>query len=95
MAEAQQIYQAIGELQATLVVAEDGKKFLEIGSDQYPVSIPYKLQKKYQNKSQGQQVVWQVYPIATGHGLTFRVVALVDQLKFGIGRFKLQGGWGD
>jgi hypothetical protein len=36
MSEAQHIYQAIGELQATLVVASDGAKFLQTESDQYP-----------------------------------------------------------
>ena len=39
MSEVQQFYQAIGELQATLVVALDGAKFLQSGLEQYPVFI--------------------------------------------------------
>jgi len=93
MSEAQHIYQAIGELQATLVVASDGAKFLQSGSDQYPAFIPHKVEEKYQEKYQGQQVYWRVYPKVVEHGLAFEVVTLAEVPKNGLGQFKLQGDW--
>ena len=93
MAEAQHIYQAIGELLATLVETDDGTKFLQTGSEQYPVFIPHQLEKKYQEKYQGQQVYWRVYPKAVEHGLAFDVVTLAEEPIFGPGQFKLQGDW--
>jgi len=93
MSEAQHIYQAIGELQATLVVATDGAKFLQSGSDQYPAFIPLKVEEKYQEKYQGQQVYWRVYPKVAEEGLAFDVVTLAEEPLFGSGQFKLQGDW--
>jgi len=93
MAEAQHIYQAIGELLATLVVADNDTKFLQTGSNQYPVFIPHQVEKKYQEKYQGQQVSWRVYPKAVEHGLAFDVVTLAEEPIFGPGQFKLQGDW--
>jgi len=87
MFEAQHFYQAIGELQATLVVADDGIKFLQTREEQYLVSVPLRVEKKYQNKYQGQQVFWRVYPQAIEQGLGFRVVTFVDQPKIGHGQF--------
>ncbi|MBV9389717.1 MAG: hypothetical protein JOZ78_25120 [Chroococcidiopsidaceae cyanobacterium CP_BM_ER_R8_30] len=37
MTEAKHFYQAIGELQATLVVAQDGTKFLETAEGQHKI----------------------------------------------------------
>jgi len=93
MSEAQHIYQAIGELQANLAVAADGSKFLQAGSEQYPVFIPHQVEKKYQEKYQGQLAYWRVYPKATEQGLAFEITTLVDEPEFGLGRFKLQGDW--
>jgi len=93
MSEAQHIYQAIGELQATLVVAADGTKFLQAGSERYPVFLPHKVEKKYQEKYQGQLAYWRVYPKATEQGLAFEIATLVDEPEIGLGRFKLQGDW--
>ncbi len=93
MSEAQHFYQAIGELQATLVIAEGGTKFLAIGEEQYLVSVPVRVEKKYQNKYQGQQVFWRVYPQAMEQRLGFRVVTFADQPKIGHGQFTLQGDW--
>jgi len=87
------IYQAIGDLQATLVVATDGAKFLQSGSDQYPAFIPHKVEEKYQEKYQGQQVYWRVYPKVAEEGLAFDVVTLAEEPLFGSGQFKLQGDW--
>ena len=95
MAEAQHFYQAIGELLATLVVADDGTKFLHTGSEQYPVFIPLKVEKKYHNKYQGQKVYWRVYPKAAAQGLVFEVVTIVVEPLFGAGMFQLQGDWID
>jgi len=92
MSEAQHIYQAIGELQATLVMASDGAKFLQSGSDQYPAFVPQKVEEKYQ-QYQGQQVCWRVYPKAVEQGLAFDVVTLAEVPKNGLGQFKLQGDW--
>ncbi len=92
MAEAQHIYQAIGDLLATLVVADNDTKFLQTGSNQYPVFIPHQVEKKYQEKYQGQQVSWRVYPKVVEHGLAFDVVTLAEEPIFGPGQFKLQGG---
>ena len=93
MSEAQHIYQAIGELQATLVVTSDGAKFLQSGSDQYPALIPHKVEEKYQEKYQGQQVYWRVYPKVVEQGLAFEVVKLTEVPKNGLGQFRLQGDW--
>ena len=93
MAEVQHFYQAIGELQATLVVAEDGTKFLQTGSEQYPASVPFRITKKYQKKYQGQQLYWRVYPQFIKQELSFRVVTFVDQPQIGQGQFTLQGDW--
>ena len=89
MSEAQHIYQAIGELQGTLVVTSDGAKFLQSGSDQYPALIPHKVEEKYQEKYQGQQVYWRVYPKVVEQGLAFDVVTLAEVPKNGLGQFKL------
>jgi len=93
MAEAQHIYQAIGELLATLVVGDDGTKFLQTGSNQYPVFIPHQVEKKYQEKYQGQQVSWRVYPLAAAQGLVFDILTFLQQPQLGDGQFKLQGDW--
>ena len=93
MSEVQQFYQAIGELQATLVVTEDGAKFLQSGSEQYPVFIPRKCEKKYQDKFQGQHVYWRVYPRAEELSLAFYVIAVASEPKIGTGQFVLQGDW--
>jgi len=93
MSEAQHIYQAIGELQATLVVTSDGAEVLQSGSDQYPAFIPHKVEEKYQEKYQGQQVYWRVYPKVVEQRLAFEVVTLAEVPKNGLGQFKLQGDW--
>ncbi len=95
MAEAQHIYQAIGELLATLVVEDNDTKFLQTGSNQYPVFIPHQVEKKYQEKYQGQQVSWRVYPKAAAQGLVFDILTFLQQPQLGDGQFKLQGDWVD
>jgi len=87
MSEAQHFYQAIGELQAILVIVEDGTRLLQTGSEQYPASVPLRITKKYQKKYQGQQLYWQVYPQFIKQELSFRVVTLVDQPQIGQGQF--------
>ncbi len=93
MAEAQHFYQAIGELRGTLVVAEDGTKFLETEEARYLAFIPPQVEKKYQDKYQGQQGHWRVYPQFTEQGLAFQVVSLSDQPHQGHRQFTLQGDW--
>ncbi len=93
MAEAQHFYQAIGELRGTLVVAEDGTKFLETEEARYLAFIPPQVEKKYQDKYQGQQGHWRVYPQFTEQGLAFQVVSLSDQPHKGHRQFTLQGDW--
>jgi len=93
MSEIQHIYQAIGELEATLVVAADGTKVLQTGLYQYPVFIPLKLEQKYLDKYQGELVCWRVYPKAVEQGLAFEVVKLTDSPEIGLGQFRLQGDW--
>jgi len=93
MAEAQHFYQAIGELRGILVVAEDGTKFLQTEPERHPVFVPLKVEKKYLDKYQGQQVCWRVYPKAVEQGLAFDVVTLADVPKNGLGQFKLQDDW--
>jgi len=93
MAEAQHIYQAIGELLATLVETDDGTKFLQTGSDQYPVFIPRQVEKKYQEKHQGERVVWRVYPHFKDQRLAFDIVTFLQQSQLGNGQFTLQGDW--
>ncbi len=89
MAEAQHFYQAIGELRGILVVAEDGTKFLQNEPERHPVFVPLKVEKKYFDRYQGQQVCWRVYPKAVEQGLAFDVVTLADVPKNGLGQFKL------
>ena len=62
MSLAQQFYQAIGELFATRVIASDGTKFLETPEARYRAFVPFKVEKKYLDLYQGQQVYWRVYP---------------------------------
>jgi len=93
MSEIQHIYQAIGELEATLVVAADGTKVLQTGLYQYPVFIPLKLEQKYLDKYQGQLVCWRVYPKAVEQELAFEVVKLTDTPEIRLGQFRLQGDW--
>jgi len=93
MSEIQHIYQAIGELEATLVVAADGTKVLQTGLYQYPVFIPLKLEQKYLDEYQGQLVCWRVYPKAVEQGLAFEVVKLTNAPEIGLGQFRLQGDW--
>jgi len=93
MTEAQHFYQAIGELRGTLVVAEDGTKFLETEEARYLAFIPLQVEKKYLDKYQRQQVYWRVYPQFTEQGLAFQVVSLSDQPHQGHRQFTLQGDW--
>ncbi len=93
MAEAQHFYQAIGELRGTLVVAEDGTKFLEIEEARYLAVIPLQVEKKYLDKYQRQQVYWRVYPQSAEQGLTFQVVSLSNQPQKGHAHFILRGDW--
>jgi len=93
MTEAGHFYQAIGELQASLAVAEDGTKFLETAEGQYKAFVPLKLQQQYADKHQGQQVYWRVYPKSIEQGLAFEVVSLLEQPQRGHGQFVLQGDW--
>ena len=93
MALAQHLYQAIGEIRASLVVASDGATFLETDSARYPASIPFRLVKKYQENYHGQQVYWRVYPITTNEGLAFTATSLFEQPERGQGQFVLQGDW--
>jgi len=93
MSEAQHFYQAIGELQATLTVADDGTKFLQTEEEQYLASVAPKVEERYQKKYQGQQVYWRVYPQAIEQRLSFRVVTFAEQPKIGHGQFTLQGDW--
>ena len=92
MAEAQHFYQAIGELWGTLVVAEEGTKFLETAEARYRAFIPLKVEQKYQGKYQGQQVYWRVYPLIEQE-LAFQVVSVSEQPQKGHGQFILQGDW--
>jgi len=93
MAEAQHIYQAIGELLATLIVADDGRNFLDTGSGRYPAFASRKIQDKYQDKYQDKMVCWRVYPTVLDQGLAFQIVKFTDQLLLGDGQFTLQGDW--
>jgi len=93
MAEAQNFYQAIGELRGTLVVADDGTKFLQTEQECHLVFLPNKLEQKYLDKYQGQLVCWRVYPKAVGQGLAFEVVSLTDTPETGLRQFRLQGDW--
>ncbi len=92
MAEAQHFYQAIGELWGTLIVAEEGTKFLETAEARYRAFIPLKVEQKYQGKYQGQQVYWRVYPLIEQE-LAFQVVSVSEQPQKGHGQFILQGDW--
>ena len=93
MSEAQQFYQAIGELFATLVITNDGTKFLEMPEARYRAFMPLKVEKRYQEKYLGQQVYWRVYPQFSEQGLSFKIVSLAEQPKRGHGQFVLQGDW--
>ena len=86
-------YQAIGELFATLVVADDGTKFLETESARYPALTSLVIEQKYFDLYPGQQVYWRVYPQSVEQGLAFKVVSITDQLQKGDGQFILQGDW--
>ncbi len=86
-------YQAIGELLATLVVADDGTKFLETELARYTALISLAIEQKYFDLYSGQQVYWRVYPQSAEHGLDFKVVSFADQLQKGHGQFILQGDW--
>ena len=93
MSEAQHFYQAIGELFATLVITDDGTKFLEMPEARYRAFMPLKVEKRYQDKYQGQQVYWRVYPQFKEQDLVFQVASLVAQPKVGHGQFVLKGDW--
>ncbi len=93
MAIQEHFYQAIGELFATLVVADDGTKFLETESARYPALISLIIEKKYFDLYPGQQVYWRVYPQSAESGLAFKIVSLLDQPKMGQRQFVLQGDW--
>ena len=93
MSEAHHFYQAIGELFATLVTADDDTEFLEIQQGQYRDFVPLKAVKRYQDKYLGQQVYWRVYPQFSQQGLSFKIVSFAEQSKQGHGQFILQGDW--
>jgi hypothetical protein len=92
MAEAEHIYQAIGDLLATLVVI-DGQDFLETRDARYQAFGSRKLKERYFNKYQGQKVYWRVYPQVSALGLAFKIAALGAKLWRGHGYFVLQGDW--
>ena len=93
MAIQEHFYQAIGELFATLVVADDGTKFLETESARYPALISLIIEQKYLDLYPGQQVYWRVYPQSVEQGLAFKIVSFANQLQKGHGQFILQGDW--
>lgn len=93
MSEPQQFYQAIGELFATLVTADDGTIFLEPQEARYRAFVPLKVKQKYLEQYQGQQVYWRVYPQFKEQELVFQVASLVAQPKAGHGQFVLKGDW--
>jgi hypothetical protein len=87
MAETQIFYQAIGELYASLVVDEAGRKLLDTGENQYRAIVPGKVEKRYQ----GGKVYWRVYPkFQYGH-LAFVIVSFSEKPKREPGRFYIQG----
>ncbi len=69
MSETEHIYQAIGELLATLVVAQDGTIFLDTGSNRYQAIVSRKFQEKYHDSYQDKLVYWRVYPTVVEQGL--------------------------
>ena len=93
MSEAQQFYQAIGDIFATLVIVNDGTKFLETQEARYRAFVPLKAEKRYLDKYQGQQVYWRVYPQFKEQELSFQIVSLAERPKKGHGQFILQGDW--
>ncbi len=93
MSEAEHIYQAIGEILATLVVAQDGAIFLDTGSSQYRARVPRKFQEKYHDSYQDKLLYWRVYPTVVDQGLAFEIVKFTEKPFLGDGQFKLQGDW--
>ena len=90
MAETQIFYQAIGELYASLVVDEAGRKLLDTGENQYRAIVPKKVESKYQ-LVQGETAYWRVYPkFQYGH-LAFVIVSFSEKPKSEPGRFYIQG----
>ncbi len=90
MAEAEIFYQAIGELYASLVVTEAGTKVLDTGENQYPATVPEKVENKYQ-KIQGGLAYWRVYPQFQDQHLGFLVVCVSEKPKSEPGQFFIQG----
>ena len=93
MSETEHIYQAIGEILATLVVADDGGIFLDTGSGRYPVRVSRKYQEKYLDSYQDKLVYWRVYPTVVDQRLAFEIVKFTENPFLGDGQFKLQGDW--
>ena len=93
MSLAQQFYQAIGELFAIRVIASDGTKFLETQEAQYRAFVPFKVEKKYLDLYQGQQVYWRVYPQFSEQELAFQIVSLALAPLKGHGQFIRKGDW--
>ena len=93
MSKAEHIYQAIGEILATLVKADDGGIFLDTRSGRYPVKGSRKYLRKYLDSYQGKLVYWRVYPIAVDQGLAFEIVKSPKKPLLGDRQFKLQGDW--
>ena len=89
MSEPQLFYQAMGELFAILVIADDGTKFLETQQGRYRALAPLKTEKKYQGKHQGQQVYWRVYPLVLKQELSYKIISFAEQPKMGHGQFVL------
>lgn len=93
MSEPQLFYQAIGELFATLVTADDGTTFLETQEARYQAFVSSRLKQKYLEQHQEQQVYWRVYPQFKEEKLLLQVISLVNQPKSGHGQFVLKGDW--
>lgn len=93
MTGAEHFYQAVGELLATLAIAENGTKWLQTEQQQFRAFIPSRLKDKYLENYQGRAVYFRAYPKFTSVGLAFEIVSLSLAPQRGDKRFVLQGDW--
>ncbi len=93
MSEAERIYQAIGEILATLVLADDGTILLDTGSGRYPAFVSRKFKEKYHDSYQDKLLYWRVYPTLLDQGLAFQIVKFTEKPFLSDGQFILQGDW--